>query len=252
MPLFFLLFLIGLVNDIYGQKATPVWENQLFLKGELELNYRFFKPARKDTLLPLVLFFHGAGERGIDNTKQLKHIQHIAEDSFQKIFPCYVLVPQCPSGTKWVNVDWTLKSHTMPSQPSPSLKATMELLRSLLLNHNIDKRRIYVVGLSMGGFAVWDVLCRYPELFAAAIPICGGGDETKVHLIKHVPIWAFHGEKDKVVIPQRTKRMVEALQKLNAPVKMTIYPDLSHDAWTTTLHNPEVWQWLFLQSQPFK
>lgn len=224
------------------------FENKTFISKNFDLNYRYFKPKNKEERLPLVLFLHGAGERGMDNEKNLKYISHLASDDFQKDFPCYVLVPQCPTGMKWVNVEWTLKSHRIPVISSP-LKATLELIHKIIQVDKIDTQRIYVVGLSMGGFGVWDILCREPGLFAAAIPICGGGDENQANLIKDIPIWAFHGGKDKVVLPSRSENMVQAIQKLNGQAKITIYPEQGHNVWEMVLNNREVWSWLFQQTK---
>lgn len=222
------------------------FENLTFISGKSELNYRYYKPNDRTKKYPLILFLHGAGERGIDNEKHLKHILHLASDSFQKEFPCYILAPQCPSGVKWVNVEWTLKSHIMPPI-SATLQSVIDLVKKIIQKDLIDTQRIYVVGLSMGGFGVWDILCREPQLFAAGVPICGGGDETKAHLIKDIPIWAFHGLQDKTVLPSRTQNMVKALEKINGKVQMTLYPDIGHNAWEKALHSHELWIWLFNQ-----
>lgn len=240
--LFFMLFLSFSNAQIYQ------FENLTFVHGNSELNYRYFKPKNKAQKLPLILFLHGAGERGIDNEKHLKHILHLAAEDFQNEFPCYILAPQCPAGVKWVNVEWNLKSHVLPPI-STTLQSVIHLLKKIIQKDNIDTNRIYVVGLSMGGFGVWDILCREPSLFAAAVPICGGGDETKAQLIKNIPIWAFHGLQDKTVLPSRTQNMVNAIQKLNGKVQMTLYPEVGHAAWEKALHDHELWTWLFHQSK---
>ncbi len=247
MKKIFLLFLISImIIQCSGQNY--LFDNLTYVNGNLEINYRLYKPKNNAEKYPIILFLHGAGERGIDNEKHLKHIAHLASEESQKDYPCYILAPQCPAGTKWVNVEWTLKSHVMPAI-SPTLQATLDLLKKVLQNNKIDEKRIYVVGLSMGGFGVWDILCREPKLFAAAIPICGGGDESQAYLIKDIPIWAFHGLQDKVVLPSRTQNMVKAIEKLNGKAQMTLYPEIGHAAWEKALHSPETWQWLFSQSK---
>lgn len=232
----------------FSNAQVHKFENLTFVQGNAELNYRYFKPKDKTQKLPLILFLHGAGERGIDNEKHLKHIFHLASDDFQKEFPCYILAPQCPAGVKWVNVEWNLKFHIMPPISS-TMQSVIKLLKKITEKDNIDTNRIYVVGLSMGGFGVWDILCREPNLFAAAVPICGGGDETKAQLIKNIPIWAFHGLQDKTVLPSRTQNMVSAIQKLNGKAQMTLYPEVGHAAWEKALHDHELWTWLFHQSK---
>ncbi len=245
MKYFFLI--LGLfINFCYAQ--SHLFDNLTFVNGQSEINYRYFKPKDLSQKYPLIVFLHGAGERGIDNEKHLKHIVHLASEDFQKEFPCYILAPQCPSGIKWVNVEWNLKSHKMPPISAP-LQTVLDLVKKIIQRDNIDVNRIYVVGLSMGGFGVWDILCREPQLFAAGVPICGGGDETQAHLIKDIPIWAFHGLQDKVVLPSRTQNMVKALEKLNGKVQMTLYPDLGHNVWDTVLHSHDLWGWLFHQSK---
>jgi predicted peptidase len=116
----------------------------------------------------------------------------------------------------------------------------------------VDKGRIYVAGISMGGYGAWDAIQRRAELFAAAIPVCGGGDEAEAPKLKNVPIWAFHGDQDQVVLTIRTTRMIEAIAKAGGTPKMTIYPGVGHDAWSATFSNPEVLDWLFAQTMPLR
>ncbi len=243
----YLLLIFGLILN-YCTAQNHLFENLTFVNGKSEINYRYYKPKDQSQKYPLILFLHGSGERGLDNEKHLKHISHLASEDFQKEFPCYILVPQCPAGVKWVNVEWNLKSHIMPPI-TVTLQSVLDLLKKIIEKDKIDVNRIYVVGLSMGGFGTWDILCREPKLFAAGVPICGGGDETKAYLIKDIPIWAFHGLQDKIVLPSRTQNMVKALEKINGKVHMTLYPDVGHAAWENALHSHDLWTWLFQQSK---
>jgi len=127
---------------------------------------------------------------------------------------------------------------------------TFEVLEKLLKNKNIDKNRIYLTGLSMGGFGTWDFLSRFPEIFACGVPVCGGGDEEKANLIKDIPIWAFHGAKDKVVKVERSRNMINAIKKFTEnKCKYTEYKNLGHNCWTKTYNNDLLLEWIFSQKK---
>ena len=181
---------------------------------------------------PLVLFLHGAGERGNDNAKQLKHAVGPILDFFaRKGEPVCLLAPQCPEGRKWVEVDWSAPSHVMPAQPSDPLRLALELVDKTIREQDIDPARVYVTGLSMGGFGTWDALCRRPELFAAGMPVCGGGDPQQVARFRTVPVYAVHGGADKVVPTARSRAMVSALWGVDGRVLYTEYPGCGHNSW---------------------
>lgn len=234
--------------DLYEAR---VYKND---KGET-LNYRLMVPKDYSPSgtekYPLVLFLHGAGERGDDNTKQLVHeTKEFATDTNRQKFPCFVIAPQCPDGKKWTEVDWSADTHKQPEEESISLKLTRELMASLEKEFRIDTKRLYVTGLSMGGYGTWDMISRTPDLFAAAIPICGGADEAQAERLTKLPIWVFHGDKDTVVKPERSRRMIEAIKKAGGDPKYTEYPDVDHDSWSQTYSNPDVTAWLFAQRKP--
>jgi len=222
-----------------------------------QLNYRLLKPAdyKPDTynanrLYPLVIFLHGAGERGADNTAQLKHcLAEFCTPERREKYPCYVLAPQCPPAQKWLEIDWSQEQPEYPQQISRPLDLTLQVVESMLADSAIDKSRVYVAGLSMGGYGTWDALARRPELFAAAIPICGGGDVAAAAKISHIPIWCFHGAKDTVVKPEKSRAMIEALRTAGGQPRYTEYPDAQHDSWTRTFSNDETFQWLFAQKK---
>lgn len=214
----------------------------------LTLGYRLLSPPEisDQKSYPLVIFLHGAGERGNDNHKQLVHVaQELATDAMQSRHPCFVVAPQCPEGKRWVEVDWGLDQHAMPKVPSEPLAATFELLKQLQEELPIDTDRVYICGLSMGGFGTWDALQRHSDLFAAAIPICGGGDVAMVEAIGDVPIWVFHGDADGAVKVKRSRDMVTALKAKGSPVIYTEYPGVGHNSWAMTAENRLVWDWLF-------
>jgi predicted peptidase len=216
-----------------------------------KLLYRLYAPkgAGADTRLPMILFLHGAGERGEDNALQLKHCmkQFLAQ---QSKFPAFVLAPQCPKGKKWNEVDWHAASHVTPEKPSDPFASLIPLLESLRKELPVDPKRLYVTGLSMGGYGTWDLITRLPDTFAAAVPICGGGDETKAGAIAKIPQWIFHGGADNVVMPDRSRHMVEALKKAGAEPKYTEYEGVGHNSWDRAYAEPELWTWLFSQKRP--
>lgn len=214
------------------------------------LLYRFLKPIEYDAQkqYPLVIFFHGAGERGNDNERTLTHFAHfLANEKARKDYPCFVLVPQCEEGRRWVEVDWAADRHTQPEAPSISLAMSLELIQSTCATYSIDTSRIYVTGLSMGGYATWDIASRYPDLFAAAAPICGGGDEATAKALKDLAIWAFHGSKDGVVKPMRSRNMIAAIRNAGGTPKYTEYEGVGHDSWKPAYQSQELLQWLFAQ-----
>jgi len=216
------------------------------------LPYRLLKPIAYNPAVkyPLVLFLHGAGERGTDNEIQMVHgIPEFAKEETRKKYPCFVVAPQCPAKAKWVEVDWSLDQHAQPKEPSEPMRLTLELLAALQKEFSIDAKRLYVTGLSMGGYGTWDLVARKPELFAAAVPICGGADEMTAGKIAKLPIWTFHGAKDTAVKVSRSRNMIEALKKAGGQPKYTEYPDVGHDSWVPAYKDPEMYQWLFAQKR---
>jgi predicted peptidase len=206
------------------------------------------KPGEK---YPLVLFFHGAGERGTDNEKQLVHAMNdFASDEIMAKYPAFVVAPQCPEGEQWVDTPWTADSHTMKEKPTEPLRQSLELVESLAKVLPIDQNRLYITGLSMGGFGVWDAIQRHPDRFAAAVTICSGGDPAYAEKIKHIPIWAFHGDADTTVKPKRSREMIDALKKAGGNPKYTEYKGVGHNSWEQTYADPKLYEWLFAQNRP--
>ena len=223
-------------------------------KGE-KLNYRLMLPAGYDfngeTKYPLVLFLHGAGERGGDNAKQLVHgAKDFASEANRAKYPCFVVFPQCPEGRKWVEVDWSLDSHEQPAEESLSLRLTREAIASMQKVLRVDEKRLYVTGLSMGGYGTWDMIARTPDVFAAAAPVCGGAVEATAGRLTKLPIWAFHGDKDTAVKPERSRRMIAAIEKAGGKPKYTEYPGVGHNSWSQTYADPKFMEWLFAQKRP--
>lgn len=237
-----------MVPDVHSEDFHDKFEIRVFKT----LPYRLLPPKEYNPQqkYPLVVFFHGAGERGEDNVKQLVHgMADFASVDVMENYASFVLAPQCPDDMQWVDTPWTADSHSMPKQPTQAMQLSLELIGVLQDEFSIDEDRIYVTGLSMGGFGAWDALQRQPRRFAAAAPICGGGDPAFAKQIAHVPLWAFHGDADTVVKVKRSRGMIDALKKAGGTPRYTEYPGVSHDSWTATYANRELYEWLFAQSR---
>jgi len=222
----------------------------------VEFAYRLLGPASitPGTRYPLVIFLHGAGERGNDNLSQLKYFPTwIAEQSARQAHPCFVLAPQCRDEQKWVDVDWS-KIESTPQSPTPTVDmlAVIAALEDTLQREPIDPARIYLTGLSMGGYGSWDLAARMPDRFAAVLPICGGGDEATAAKIKDLPIWCFHGDADTAVRVERSRTMIEALRAAGGAPKYSELAGVGHDSWTPAYRDPDVLTWLFAQKKPAK
>ena len=214
------------------------------------LPYRLLVPptTAPDKKYPLVLFLHGAGERGTNNSAQLTHGTKLyLEPANREKFPCYVIAPQCPTGQQWVDMPWSGDRGTQPAQPSAPMQLVLELLDTLPKEHAIDIQRIYVTGLSMGGYGTWDLVTRFPERFAAGAPVCGGGDETVAPRAAKVPLWAFHSDDDGAVKVIRTRNMIAAVKAAGGQPKYFEYFGLGHGSWNKAYSEPEFLPWLFAQ-----
>ncbi len=196
----------------------------------LSCNYLLFLPetyGQEQKSWPMILFLHGAGERGSDIEKVKVHGPPKIVQT-RKDFPFIVVSPQCPEGD-W----WTTKTEVL-----------INLLDDIVARYDVDTERIYLTGLSMGGYGSWALASEYPNRFAAVVPICGGGNRIMSLMLKDVPIWAFHGAKDSVVPVEESKEIVEAINARGGNAKLTIYPEANHDSWTETYNNQELYDWL--------
>ncbi len=185
--------------------------------------------AKAKKKFPLMLFLHGAGERG-DDLELLKVHGPPKLIAQGEDFPFIMAAPQCPKGEWW------------------SIDELTKLVDELERDYRVDKTRIYVTGLSMGGYGSWGLAIANPDRFAAIAPICGGGQPEEVCAIKDVPTWVFHGAKDVVVKLTESEKMVDALKACGGDVKFTVYPEANHDSWTETYDNPEFFKWILSQS----
>ncbi|OGV38954.1 MAG: phospholipase [Lentisphaerae bacterium GWF2_49_21] len=183
------------------------------------------------TSSPLMIFLHGMGERG-EYLESIKKVGPPKLIESGKEIPFIVVSPQWPDKSGW---------------KADKLKS---LFDDVVSKYNVDKDRVYLTGISMGGFGTWTFATSNPELFAAIVPICGGGNPKEADKIKNLPIWIFHGAKDVTVKPERSEEMYKALQKAGAKeVKLTIYPNAGHDSWSETYNNDEVYNWLLKQKK---
>ena len=214
------------------------------------LLYRWAEPSRVEPgrKYPLVILFHGAGERGTNNVAQLLWgatpiLSYMRKNNIEG----YFIAGQVPSGKLWVDTPWANPSHRMSAQPSESMSLALALLDKTIAEFPVDRSRIYVTGISMGGYGTWDAVQRRPELFAAAMPICGGGDTHLAWKIRDVPIWAWHGDRDTVVPFSRSRDMVAALWAVDGRIRYTEVPDCGHDVWKPAYASEDALKWLFDQ-----
>lgn len=196
------------------------------------------------------MFLHGAGERGTDNEVTLVHgAKRFAESRFQSRHPSFVVIPQCPADDVWASIERTHEPTVLAASPSPALESVRRLIETLQKDLPVDPHRIYLTGLSMGGYGVWDLLMRDGDVYAAAAVICGGGDRHHSSMagLARKPLWVFHGDRDPVVPVIRSREMVQRLRELGGEPRYTEYVEGDHDSWTATYDNPEVLDWLFAQ-----
>lgn len=207
-------------------------------QGESELHYLLFLPVgyevRHDPW-PVLLFLHGAGERG-DDLELVKRNGPPKLVETRNDFPFVVISPQCCPGDDWRNA-W---------QAEP----LMQLVDHVLAKYRVDPGRVYATGISMGGYGAWRLAAAYPDRFAAIAPICGGGDPQQAERLKHLPIWAFHGARDCVVPLEESEQMIRAVQAAGGDAKLLVYPDGEHDSWTETYDNQDLYDWLLSHSLP--
>lgn len=220
-------------QPVIGEEGSGVQQAaRLDTQVTVQLNYLLYLPKDdgNEALKPVLLFLHGAGERGDDLELVKVHgpPKLIAQG---KHFPFIVVSPQCRKDQWWEPIE------------------LVALLDEIERKHKVDKDRIYVTGLSMGGFGTWRLAAYAPDRLAAIAPICGGGEPYWAKQFAHLPVWAFHGAKDPGVLLERSQVMIDAIKKNGGTPKFTIYPDAGHDSWTETYNNPEFYQWLLEQKR---
>ncbi|MEM7260835.1 MAG: GDSL-type esterase/lipase family protein [Planctomycetota bacterium] len=248
---------LGLILLMLGpsqaEPAKPIedalFEEKSVTVGERSFGYRLLAPERieEGRQYPVVLFLHGAGERGDDNRAQLAYLPKKLA-GLREEYPCFVVAPQCPREGWWVTRERPEPLWESPST-TPAMEGAMEALRVTLREHPVDLDRIYLTGLSMGGYGSWDLAMRWPDVFAAVVPICGGGDPERVHRVTSVPIAVYHGADDKVVPPEFSRRLVKRLQSLGATTNYDEMAGVGHNSWTPAYRKEAALDWMFSQER---
>jgi len=223
-----------LASPATALQESPYTSHSVTVEGFVT-PYRLLAPAQLEEgkRYPLVLFLHGAGERGDDNEKQLIHFAGaMGTDAMRAKYPCYVLAPQCPEKGYWVDVNWGDDEST-PFAPEPiaPMRGAIAALHEVVRGHPVDPDRILLTGLSMGGYGSWDLATRHPDWFAAVAPVCGGGDEHQAARLAGLPISVWHGAADSTVPTKRSRVMVEALQEVGADVTYHELEGVGHGSW---------------------
>jgi len=238
-----LLFILLTISATYVLAQPSRFESRTFKGKDGELNYRFLYPDNPDRVLPLVIFLHGAGERGDENDAQLKWgVMQFATDENMKYFPAFVAAPQCPKDDQWAAYDGKMKKN-----PTKPMQLVRGMIDDLIKDFPVDTNRIYITGLSMGGFGTYDALARYPDVFAAGVPVCGSGDPSTVDRFKHIPLWIYTGAEDPVVTVDRVLIMFNALMEAGARPGYTQVPESGHFSWLQAYSDPLLIQWMFRQ-----
>lgn len=259
ISLFLIMAILSIGNTISAQSIiTPEARTYTNAKYSHSLPYRLYKPLNYNSQqsYPLVLFLHGSGERGNDNYLQIsKHCvaDYLADSNNSAKYPCFILAPQCPAKENWIE-NWGNGpgAETNPSL-SDELDMVMDNIAQLKREFSIDAKRVYVIGLSMGGYGAWGLIGRYPDTFAAAVPMSSGGDSRTTLVLKDKPIWAFHSEDDSTVYVENSREMIKNIKFVGGNPKYTEYPaslHLGHGCWETTYARDDLFPWLFSQSLP--
>ena len=247
--------MIHMEQVVCGQEdeVDRAYKTKVFESETGKLPYRILAPLKTEDgkKYPLVIVLHGAGERGNDNNRQLKH----GADDFlkrQPQYPAYVVFPQCPEKKRWVEADWSKEdgANSFPAEPSESMAKVLELIEQLKRDLPVDSQRLYVTGLSMGGYGTWFLGAKLADQVAAIAPICGGGDPTWAKQYHETPVWVFHGGADEVVPFKRSREMVCALVvNGQQTVRYDEYPGVGHNSWAQTFARDDFFRWLFEQKR---
>lgn len=250
-----LLIITASLACLIAASAQSSYEHRQYISSEgHELNYRLLTPAavKEKKAYPLVIFLHGAGERGSDNEKQLIHCsQNFLNPVNQEKYPAYVIFPQCPENMFWgyPNRPFSFDTLLQETEMSPIFKALKELILKYIDMPSVDASRVYIMGLSMGGMATYDMVSRFPDLFAAAIPICGAIAPGRIAAAKNVKFRIFHGNADFVVPVEYSRRAYRELKAAGADVEYFEFSGCGHDSWNPAFNVPDFMEWLFAQKK---
>lgn len=240
-------FGIWIASPAHSHDAVDSFVARTFARAhEASLSYRLYVPAARSRRqpLPAIIFLHGIAGSGSDNLAQItggnRPGSHFwTTSTAQSRHPAFVIAPQLPPEHTWSAADST--------ELSPYASLVLQLLDQLSKEYAIDANRIYVVGQSLGGQGVWDLISKHPERFAAAVPLCGSGNPGRIAEARSVAVWAFHGALDPVVSVDGSRVLVAALRAAGASVQYTEYPDVGHEVWNRAFADPQLADWLFSQ-----
>ncbi len=252
---YFIVLLLALLvsSPAFAGDKLNFLKKQFTTTNGYQLNYRVLYPEnyRPDHTYPVILFLHGAGERGSDNEAQLVHGGDMFASFDNQIkYPSIVIAPQCPADEFWLDYRMPIngqgRSYPVSAPITQPLAAAKELLDSFIAKGIVDTKRIHITGLSMGGMGTFDLLCRYPNLFATATPICGAVNLERAARYKgKTAIRLYHGSADDVVEPQYSRDAYEVLKKAGADVQYKEYPGVNHGSWNNAFAEPDFLSWMF-------
>jgi predicted peptidase len=235
--LFTLLFAFTFSPALFAAEKTGFLDKTFKNADGTESPYVLFVPANYDgkSEVPVILFLHGAGETKGGQKKPVEVGLGPVLKKEEKEFPAIVIIPQAETR------GWGAET--------PNAKRALAILETVTKEYKTDAKRLYLTGLSMGGYGTWSIIATQPDKFAAIVPICGGGDPTAAAKFKDVPCWVFHGDKDAAVPVQKSREMIEALKKAGGTPKYTEYPGVPHNSWDAAYADKEMWKWLFAQKK---
>lgn len=254
------IFSFGIAKSVAQSNVTQIaelFDGRTYVGMQKDtLQYLLLKPTDYDSTkqYPLVVCLSGGAGRGTDNIQQIagsKSAQVFSTLENRKKYPAFIFVPQCPPGSDWgrslgkIERENSIKRGKY-NQPNVA-SLVFEIITALEEEFNIDATRRYITGQSMGGFGSWHFILTQPQMFAAAIPICGGGNPDLANNIRDVPIWAFHGENDNTVPVEFSRNMIAAIKKAGGNPKYNEYPNVGHNSWHQAYDTPELLDWLFAQ-----
>lgn len=247
----------GKIISVLDDPDTYAADSIISSRGDT-LFYRYTVPEiiRQGEKYPLVLFLHGAGERGSDNEKQLTHCSKVFTSPVtREKYPCYALFPQCPDKGFWAyDMRSSFKSLNPEDMPKDSpeadiMKTVMDLVENFSNNNQVDKDRIYVMGLSMGGMATFDIVIRHPDFFAAAVPVCGTVNPERITSAIKTPFRIYHGDADPVVPLLGSRKAYRALKAAGVEADLIEFPGVGHGSWNPAVTDPEFLKWMFKQKK---
>lgn len=254
---YFLLNIFFFSVIYLNAQSLELFEKEIFVYENDTLNYRILKPLdyNPNQQYPVHLFLHGAGERGSDNTSQLNYVDNLfLKKENRKIYKSWVILPQCPINDRWPSLtsdnEWNNSFKNKPTNPTKSLGLVIKLMDSFIKKKQVNKQKVYVSGISMGGMGTFEILYRKPDMFAAATPICGNGITTLTkRYANKVSVWVFHGSDDKVVQPKHSLKMIRAIIASGGSPKMTLYENVGHDSWNNAFDEPNFLKWIHSKSK---